>query len=410
MAIFVAIAAYRDADLVPTLADCLARARWPGDLRFGICWQHALGDPPPPDDPRIRRIDVPWQESGGACWARDQAFSLWDGEAHLFQIDSHHRFVDGWDALLLAQADASGAARPLLTTYAQGFDPEQPDPVTGSPTVMQLGGFTDRGIPHFAQAARPEWVGGPPRRARFLSGHFLFTLGRFVADVPYDPQLYFIGEEISLALRAFTHGYDLFHPSAHVMWHEYTRRQRVMHWTDHDAAARDAASLDRVNQLLAGQLDGQCGLGEARSLAEYEDYAGVQFGVRRASASAHRGLEPAPPPPPGRGVSSHPRPWQVDLEIAREALCAAALDHPAFWYLAFHDAAGVEVARADVSAAELHAQLRTGGDQIRLGRRFLAARPPVRWTIHPTDRHRRWLDPMSGAVDFARAGREQGAP
>ena len=38
--IFVRIAAYRDAQLVPTLRDLLAAASDPDSLRFGICRQH----------------------------------------------------------------------------------------------------------------------------------------------------------------------------------------------------------------------------------------------------------------------------------------------------------------------------------------------------------------------------------
>jgi len=37
--IFVAIASYCDPILLWTLDDCLAKARHPEDLRFGICWQ-----------------------------------------------------------------------------------------------------------------------------------------------------------------------------------------------------------------------------------------------------------------------------------------------------------------------------------------------------------------------------------
>ncbi|KUR72072.1 GlcNAc-transferase family protein [Novosphingobium sp. FSW06-99] len=400
MTIFVAIAAYRDADLALTMADCLAKARWPGDLRFGVCWQFAPGDVPPPDagPAPIRRIDVPWQHSQGACWARDRALSLWDGETFLFQIDSHHRFVAGWDALLIDQIEASGTDRPLLTTYAQGFDPEAPPPAGGQPTAMMLHGFTDQGIAHFAQVARPQWVGGPPRRARFLSAHLIFTLGRFVGDVPYDPDLYFIGEEISLAIRAFTHGYDLLHPSAHVMWHEYSRRQRVMHWQDHQAAARDTASLDKVQQFLAGRITGRFGLGPARSLAEYETYAGVDFAARRATPAARRGDEPGPPPPPGRDVRA-PRPWHVRIAVPRSAVPAAALDRAPFWYVGFHDVAGVEVARVDAEADEIRRLCGTGDAMIALERRFIAARPPVRWTIHPTDRRRHWLPPLGGAIE-----------
>ena len=71
MSIFVSIAAYRDPQLVPTISDCIAHARYPHDLHFGICWQHGPDEPPPDaDGARLRVIDVPWHESRGACWAR----------------------------------------------------------------------------------------------------------------------------------------------------------------------------------------------------------------------------------------------------------------------------------------------------------------------------------------------------
>src|SRR5271157_2997567 len=94
MTIFVSIAAYRDPELAPTIRDCICRARSPGDLRFGICWQHADDEPAPPDfaDPRLRVLDVPWHDSRGACWARAEIMKLWDGEDFFLQIDSHHRF------------------------------------------------------------------------------------------------------------------------------------------------------------------------------------------------------------------------------------------------------------------------------------------------------------------------------
>jgi len=48
-----------------------------------------------------------------------------------------------------------------------------------------------------------------PFRARFLAAGFLFAPGCFVQEVPYDPELYFMGEKSAMTVRAFTHGYDL---------------------------------------------------------------------------------------------------------------------------------------------------------------------------------------------------------
>ena len=39
MKIFVQIASYRDPELIPTIQDCIEKAKYPEDLTFGICWQ-----------------------------------------------------------------------------------------------------------------------------------------------------------------------------------------------------------------------------------------------------------------------------------------------------------------------------------------------------------------------------------
>lgn len=145
-----------------------------------------------------------------------------------------------------------------------------------------------------------------PRRARFFSAHFTFSAGSFLADCGHDPMLYFHGEEITLAVRAFTHGYDLFHPARPVIYHEYTRNGRPKHWDDHGrdsgrpfgASVFDHISKARVRQLLgmelAAQDFGRYGLGSHRSLSEYERFAGVDFAKRSLSAEALNGAEPHP--------------------------------------------------------------------------------------------------------------------
>src|SRR4029079_6290659 len=125
---------------------------------------------------------------------------------------------------------------------------------------MNFDRFTEEGIILFRPGVIEGWQQlDRPLRARFLSAHFLFAPGSFVRDVPYDPALYFIGEEITLAVRAFTCGYDLFHPGETILCNEEQRDYRPhKHWTDHQHEnrieiawhERDRASMDRVRQLL----------------------------------------------------------------------------------------------------------------------------------------------------------------
>src|SRR5258708_2612209 len=57
MSIFISIAAYRDPELMPTIRDCIRRARYPRDLRLGVCWQHGDDEAAPHlEDHRLRVI------------------------------------------------------------------------------------------------------------------------------------------------------------------------------------------------------------------------------------------------------------------------------------------------------------------------------------------------------------------
>jgi Glycosyltransferase (GlcNAc) len=123
--IFVQIASYRDAQLLPTLRDLIAKANRPGRLRFGICWQRDETESLEElaHDPRLRVIDVNYRDAQGACWARWLTQSLYESEDYTLQIDSHHRFVRGWDDELIAMLKSTGSEKPILTAYAPPFEP-----------------------------------------------------------------------------------------------------------------------------------------------------------------------------------------------------------------------------------------------------------------------------------------------
>ena len=72
--IFVQIASYRDPELVPTILDMFETADHPEKLRVCICWQHDEHENLNvlKNYSNIKIIDVPYYESKGACWARNQ--------------------------------------------------------------------------------------------------------------------------------------------------------------------------------------------------------------------------------------------------------------------------------------------------------------------------------------------------
>jgi Glycosyltransferase (GlcNAc) len=406
--IFVSIAAYRDPELLPTIEDCLAKARWPDQLRFGVCWQHGTEEAPPDRfaDPRFQVLDVDWRDSRGACWARAQIMELWAGEPWFLQLDSHHRFVPDWDAKLFKQVAATGSAKPVLTTYAGPYVPGDASSFTEEPMRMEFDRFTEDGLVLFRPGVIPDWQATTdPRRSRFLSAHFLFAPGSFISDVPYDPNLYFLGEEITLTVRAFTHGYDLYHPGEVILWHEYTRNYRPKHWDDHTAeqgvevgwTERDGPSRERARRLLTEQHLGQFGLGTERSIADYEAFAGVSLTHRLAQDYTRQHLEP-PNPPADDDWIAKTKDHTVRITVSASQLASSAWADSQFWYIGVHDSDGREIFRADADRAEI-GRLQSGHPEyITVVRQFESTARPAAWTVRPCTAAEGWLEPIEGEL------------
>src|SRR5262249_37346430 len=257
--IFVSIASYTDPELPRTLRDCVDNARWPDDLRFGICWQGAPAVPVSLDafraDRRFLLDDCSIAQSEGGTWARSRAQRLWSGEEFTLQIDSHTKFEPRWDERVIAMLEALPGRKPLLTVNSPLFwwDDEghlHRDTARGVPTTR---------VTHWAAAMgwAPWFDFGPPYRDlpgrnRFISGNFVFTLGRWNEDVPQDPDHYYWGEEFSLTVRSFTSGYDPWAPREIVVWHMLHRHGPPRrHWEhgQHVVEATNAVAFERLRRL-----------------------------------------------------------------------------------------------------------------------------------------------------------------
>jgi len=308
--IFVSIASYRDPELLPTLRDLFAKAKNPELIRVGICWQKDLSESLEEfsDNDAIRIYEIEWNKSKGACWARHviQKF-LYKDEGFYLQLDSHHRFKENWDEELIKLYNESNSPKPIIGSYGTTYWPNKPEePLKNEPyRIITFDTFTNDGD----IVSRPQYIINHDNlkknnihliKARLLSGHFIFTSGSFCKECVYDPNLYFRGEEITLSARAYTHGYDMFHPTETIIWHEYLRPKQHKHWNDHVSSnsfnvlsdTREKRSKQRQRSLFGMDINNldfrHYGFGKQRSLHEYELYCGLDFKNRRVHKYAAR--------------------------------------------------------------------------------------------------------------------------
>ena len=126
--IFIALAAYCEPELDLTIQDCIEKAKYPENLRFGICLQYDVnGEPDIQEDcidhrladPRIRVLKYNHIESQGGCWARNLVQTMYAEEDYTLQVDAHSRFVENWDEILMNMVTSFPSDKPLIT----GFPP-----------------------------------------------------------------------------------------------------------------------------------------------------------------------------------------------------------------------------------------------------------------------------------------------
>lgn len=303
--IFVSIASYRDPQTVPTILDLFNKAKNPSEIRIGLCLQQEENelDLTPIKNLNVDIIEYNWRESQGTCWARNIIQKdLIAQEDYYLQLDSHHRFCDNWDAILieLFQEIKQKYEKPIIGGYCPGYNPTNiNEELEQKPMrICSFADFTDLGDLMFVPRTIKDYQllqnkGINYIKARFLSGHFIFAENAFCKDCPYDPNLYFRGEELSLSARAYTHGYNFFHPTKPIIWHEYLREKETKHWDDHTknngflitSDHRSKAGKQRARQLLNMEKHninfGKYGLGSKKSLHDYELYAGICFTTKQ---------------------------------------------------------------------------------------------------------------------------------
>jgi hypothetical protein len=412
--IFIQIASYRDPQLIPTIKDCIEKAKNPKKLVFSIAWQHSVEDAWDnldefKDDKRFKIVDIPFEQSKGACWARNQLQQNYTNEEYTLQLDSHHRFIQDWDVELIGmykQLKAKGHEKPLLTGYVSSFDPDN-DPAARIQTPWKMN--FDRFIPEGAVFFLPASIDNfrdltEPIPARFYSAHFAFTCGQFVTEVPHDPNYYFHGEEISIAVRAYTWGYDLFHPHKVIVWHEYTRKGRKKQWDDDRTWVTKNIECHKRNRKLF-EMDGEVkdidfgvyDFGTIRSLQEYEAYSGLNFKRRGVQQyTIDNNLAPNPKiEDPTEYINSFATIFKHCIDVYPNQV---PFDDYDFWVVAFENDRGETIFRQDADKAEIDRIKRDPDGYYKVWRTFNITDKPVKWVIWPHSTTKDWCERLEGRI------------
>jgi hypothetical protein len=318
------------------------------------------------------------------------------------------RFEKNWDETLIGmyeQLKNKGVEKPLLTTYVPSYDPKNdPQGRVNVPWRMAFDKFIPEGAVFFLPETIPDWKElQEPVPARFYSAHFCFTSGDFAKNVQHNPDFYFHGEEISIAVRAFTHGYDLFHPHKVVIWHEYTRNGRTKHWDDDKEWWKLNENAHQLNRKLFGMdnnqqegHNGKYGFGNKRTLRDYEKYSGLLFEKRSAQQYT---LEKKYPPNPynynteEEWIDSFTKLMNFTIKVEKNKFDKTDYD---FWAVIFTDDTGYEISRKDCNQSEIRTLLNDSIDFVNIQREFNTAINPTKWVVWPHSVTEGWLERLEG--------------
>ena len=335
--IFVSLAAFREHLLGKSMMSAFDNAKDPSKLFIGAVVQNCYGldgvvcktglevigkdkngrdmtsvSPKPPDangieefcthekykhyceNGQVRVIYLHDTDALGPQTARYYASKLWGGETYIMQMDAHLEFAPDWEQYYIDEAKASlNYPKSVLSAYPPGFK-EYDGQFKGGGRGERLCGahFSNSPVEHhilrIEQRGQTPFDAKRPTQIPFIAAGFFFAHSSWLQDVPFDPYApwCFMGEEIALSIRSWTHGWNIYAPRKNVIAHQYRpgRLGLPKFW---ESVGRDSgrASLNtrlqkhvirRVKHMLAYPTDSKEIIqqeGDGISLHNFENYS-----------------------------------------------------------------------------------------------------------------------------------------
>ncbi len=295
MRIFISIASYRDPELQWTIKSAIENANNPDNLYFGVVHQGVDSELFSFDG--IKNISLTKmhpKEARGAGYARAKAMELYSGQEYFLQVDSHTRFVPGWDLTCIDQLNRakniSGHSRVILSYFPAPFEPERNGGMFLIKNNPKIKDYPTR--QKISLNKRKQWTAERfefnsklkenPELSETVLGGFMFSDASIIEEVPYDPEISFFGEEICFAMRSWTRGWDIYSPSKNIVYHFYSRGGYNKIWKDRNLRGISWKELEEISykkqkRILCGEETGIYGAGSVRTLEEYEMFTSTNF-------------------------------------------------------------------------------------------------------------------------------------
>jgi hypothetical protein len=270
--IYVSIASYMDQELYQTVHTMFEQADNPKNIFVSIYAQddEHVDLQPIFDQFGIKKFNyeqVGKEKAKGVGYARARTQRLLNSKFHKYylQVDSHTVFGPSWDTRMINDYERLRPfwKRYILSSYPSAYE------YTEEGTVY----FVESGIP--VVEARPssdpfvkyeaiyiDYIGEEfGQETGFFCAGQAFGYSEYFEAVPYDPSIYFQGEEQTLSIRFFDQDIKIVAPPDLYLFHDYVGHKRGRHWDKNpDWQTWENLSQYRLIRFYEKQIDDIFGL------------------------------------------------------------------------------------------------------------------------------------------------------
>lgn len=374
--IFIQIASLKKTEIKQTIRDCIEQAQYPKNLYFcifdleDISLEHRKKS-------NFKIIDIPFKRNSSTSLLKSQIQQYYNNEKYTLQLGSSHKFIKNWDTELITMLESlkvQGYKKPLLTTNLPSFNPKNdPSERIGLPLQINFKEFLADGTVAFTNSIMDEWEKlTSPVLGRFCGSHFYFADGTFINEVPNDPNYINVSEEISMSIRAFTWGYDIFHPNKVLIWHHYkqTNKKQIQ------VAQKSLERYYKLTNIKSPDVDLDIyGLGSERTLNQYEKYANISFKDKTSSETYVCSVEK--------------KDFDYKITLSKNDFSTDPKHHN-FWAVSFHNLNNFELYRKDARPEEILSSYNPNTETYTINRKFQSHQQPAYYSVWPNSPPNKW--------------------